>query len=169
MDAEGKTLGPAGGRRDNVSGTFFHAIARSLDLPVRHLGFGKRRHAGVAGECGAQHQHGDRGARAFAEPHAEIEQRGKAELFEQEPWPASADLGPPALVERIDAKLGQGRNGGGAHEAVEQRWDALMPRRERGAEDGGKLASAKSRGDAQRIAEFRRDGRAPDRSPPACA
>jgi cobyrinic acid a,c-diamide synthase len=29
IDGEGKTLGPAGGRRGNVSGTFFHAIARS--------------------------------------------------------------------------------------------------------------------------------------------
>jgi cobyrinic acid a,c-diamide synthase len=26
-DAEGRTLGPAGGRRGRVSGTFFHAIA----------------------------------------------------------------------------------------------------------------------------------------------
>ena len=26
-DGEGKALGPAGGRRGNVTGTFFHAIA----------------------------------------------------------------------------------------------------------------------------------------------
>ena len=67
---------------------------------------GKGRHAGVAGERGAQHEHGDGGARSFAEPHAEIEQRRKAELFEQE---AVARFGRSMtgqrMVERIGAKL----------------------------------------------------------------
>jgi cobyrinic acid a,c-diamide synthase len=29
-DGQGKTLGPAGGRRGHVTGTFFHAIAKSV-------------------------------------------------------------------------------------------------------------------------------------------
>ena len=44
---------------------------------------GKGRHAGMAGERRAQHEHGDCGARSFAEPHAEIEQRLQAELLQQ--------------------------------------------------------------------------------------
>jgi hypothetical protein len=46
---------------------------------------GEGRHAGVTGERCSQHQHGDSGAGPFAEPHAEIEQRMKTELIEQDP------------------------------------------------------------------------------------
>jgi len=42
---------------------------------VRDAGLREGRHAGMAGECGAQHRHGERSAGAFAQPHAEIEQR----------------------------------------------------------------------------------------------
>ena len=66
--ARAQTLGTSGGRRGHVTGTFFHAIAASAfsslsghDL-VGNLGLGEGRHAGVASECGAQHQHGNRGA-----------------------------------------------------------------------------------------------------------
>src|SRR3954462_6584110 len=57
------------------------------------------------------------------------------------------------MVERAGAELGPWPHGGRADEAVEQRRDAPMPRGERGAEDGGKLASTERCGDAQRIAE----------------
>jgi cobyrinic acid a,c-diamide synthase len=32
FDADGNALGPSGGRRGHVTGTFFHAIAREEDL-----------------------------------------------------------------------------------------------------------------------------------------
>jgi cobyrinic acid a,c-diamide synthase len=35
LDAEGKALGPSGGRRGRVTGTFFHAIARDDDLAAQ--------------------------------------------------------------------------------------------------------------------------------------
>src|SRR6185503_11169785 len=57
------------------------------------------------------------------------------------------------MVECAGAELGPWRHGARADEAVEQRRDAPMPRGERSAEDGGKLASAERCGDAQRIAE----------------
>src|SRR4051812_50145734 len=59
------------------------------------------------------------------------------------------------MVERAGAELGPWRHGGRADEAVEQRRDAPMPRGERGAEDGGKLASAKRGSNAQRIDQDR--------------
>ena len=101
-------------------------------------------------------QHGDRRAGAFAEPHAEIEQRMQAKLLKQKPMSRlGRQVTGERMVERAGAKLGPWRHGGGADEAVEQRRDAPMPRGERGAEDGGKLASAERGRDAQRIAEDR--------------
>jgi cobyrinic acid a,c-diamide synthase len=35
FDADGNALGPSGGRRGHVTGTFFHAIAREEDLAGR--------------------------------------------------------------------------------------------------------------------------------------
>ena len=52
-------------------------------LALRHAGFGKARHAGVAGERRADDVDGEAGAGAFAEPHAEIEQRRQVERIQQ--------------------------------------------------------------------------------------
>jgi len=108
----------------------------------------------MASERGAQHEHGDCGARSFAEPHTEIEQRLKAKLLKQH---AVTSLGGfvagKGMIERVRAKLGQGRNGGGADKAIEQNGNASVPRGERSAENGGKLATAERSCEAQRIAE----------------
>ncbi len=134
-----------------------HARSRSppgLAVLAGDMGLGEGRHAGMAGERGAKHEHGDRGARAFAEPHAEIEQRLKAELLQQE---AVARLGRQVsgerMVERIGAELCERRHGSGRDEAVDQNRDARAPRGEAGAEDRGKLAAAERGGDAERIVE----------------
>ena len=82
--------------------------------------------------------------------------RMQAKLLKQKPMSRlGRHVTGERMVERAGAELGPWRHGGGADEAVEQRRDAPMPRGERGAEDGGKLAAAKRGGDAQRIAEDR--------------
>ena len=79
-----------------------------------------------------------------------------AKLLEQQPMPGlGRHMAGQGVIERIGAELRQRRHGGGADEAVEQDRNAQMPRGERRAEDGGKLASAQRGGDAQRIAEDR--------------
>ena len=67
-------------------------------------------------------------------------------------WPASAETcAGERMGERVGAQLVQRRHSGGADEAVEQHRHALAPRRQRGAENGGKLAAAERRGDRERI------------------
>jgi hypothetical protein len=108
----------------------------------------------VAGEGGPHQQGGERRARGFAEPHAEIEQRGEAKLVKQD---AVAGFGRHMRRERvgeaIPVELRERRHGGGADKAVEQHRDAPLPRRERGAEQRREFAPAQRRGDPQRIAE----------------
>src|SRR3990170_1968399 len=160
VTARAKNLAPQVDGADTSPARFFMPSPKAhdgdLSVLARHMGFGKRRHAGVAGKRGAQHEHGDRAARPFAKPHAEIEQRRKAERFEQKAVARfGRSMARQSMVERTGAKLVQGRHGGGAHEAVEQHGNAPMPRRERGTENGGKLAPAQRGSDAQRIAEDR--------------
>ncbi len=59
------------------------------------------------------------------------------------------------MVERVAAKLGQRRHRGGTHEAIEQGRNAQMPRGQRRAQDGGKLAAAQRRRHTQRIVQNR--------------
>jgi adenosylcobinamide-GDP ribazoletransferase len=110
----------------------------------------------VAGKCGAQQQHRHGGAGGFAKPHLEIEQRRKTERFEQKAMPGlGRDVARHRMGERVGAQLCERRHRGGGDEAIEQNRDAPLTRRQRGAQDGGKLAAAKRRRDAQRIAKQR--------------
>ena len=115
---------------------------------------GEGRHAGVAGKRRAKHENGDSRARALAEAHAKIEQRAKAEFLEQEKVARfGRAMAGKSVVERIGAKLCQGRHGSGANETVEQHRYMQMPRGERRTKNGGKLAPAQRSSDAQRIFE----------------
>ena len=104
----------------------------------------------MAGERRAHELDGERGARGFAKPHVEIEQWVQAQRLEQKPMTGfGRDVTRKRVVERIGAQLGERRNRGRADEAVEQHRNApMLARRERGAEDGGKLASAERGRDA---------------------
>ena len=106
----------------------------------------------MAGKRRAQHEHGDRGARPFAEPHAEIEQRVEAELLKQEAVAGLCRHVPgKRMVERVGAEFLERGDGSGRDETVDQNRDARAPRGEAGAEDRSKLAPAECRGDAERI------------------
>jgi len=108
----------------------------------------------MAGECCAKDENGDRTTRTFAEAHAEIEQRGKAKLLEQDPvTPFGRPMTCKSMIESIGSKLHQRRDRGSANEAVEQNRDLQMARSKRGTEDGRKLASAKRGSDSQGIAK----------------
>src|SRR5690348_7097167 len=69
---------------------------------IADAGFGEARHAAVAIGGGAEQRDRQRGARGFAEAHAEIEQWDAADCGEQ---PAMAGLGramrDPAMVDRM--------------------------------------------------------------------
>lgn len=52
-------------------------------LLLRHAGLGKTRHPRMTFQRRADDVDGEAGAGAFAEPHAEVEQRRQAERFEQ--------------------------------------------------------------------------------------
>src|SRR4029078_8754380 len=126
----------------------------------------------MAGERRAKHKHGNRGARPFAKPHVEIEQRMKTEFVEQQAMPGRGRSVPGAcMIKRISAELRKRCDRGRRHESIDQRRHARMPRGEaraqecgelaplRGAEprakECGELAPAERRGDAQRIVEDR--------------
>ena len=57
------------------------------------------------------------------------------------------------MRQRVGAQLCERRDRRGADEAVEQDRNALPPRRQRRAENGGKLAAAERRGDRERIVQ----------------
>src|SRR5262249_58669645 len=84
-----------------------------------------RRHAGVAGERGAQDRDRDGGAGGFAETHAEIEQRREAELVQQRAVGGlGRNVGSARVVERVVAQPPQRRDRRGADEPVEPPPDA---------------------------------------------
>ncbi len=117
---------------------------------VGDAGLGEGRHAGVAGERGAQDEHRQGGAGGFAEPHVEIDQRLKPKLIEQHAVPGlGGDVRGERMRQRVGAQLMKRRHRGGADEAVEQDRNVLPPRRQGGAEYGGELAAAERRGNAQ--------------------
>ena len=106
----------------------------------------------MAGERGSQHRHGERGARAFAKPHVEIEDRPHAERGAE---PAMAcfrrAMGDLGMVE--GALLQTRKRGGGSRgdEAVEQHGDAMAAGGEGGAEDGGEFAAAEDHARGERV------------------
>ena len=63
------------------------------------------------------------------------------------------DVAGNGMRERVGAQLGERRDRRGADEAVEQHRNALPPRRERRAENGGKFAAAERRSDRERIVQ----------------
>ena len=68
--------------------------------------------------------------------------------------PASAETWPASAWASASARsFASGATAAVQTKAVEQHRDALPPRRQRRAEDGGKLAAAERRGDRQRIVE----------------
>src|SRR5262245_39161809 len=108
----------------------------------------------MAGERSAKHKHCHCGARPFAEPHVEIEQRVKAKLVEQQAMPGlRRPVASARMIERTGAEFCQRRDSGRRNEAVDQRRNAHMPRGEARAEKRGKLAPAKRSSNAQSIAE----------------
>jgi len=109
----------------------------------------------MAGERRPEHKHGNRGARSFAKPHVEIEQRMKPEFIEQQAMPGLGRSVPGAgMIKRISAELRK-RCDRRRHESVDQRRHARMPRGEARAKECGELAPAERGGDAQRIFEDR--------------
>src|ERR1700704_3273345 len=81
--ADGAAMSPAPSSTPSPAASPSVLFVRHMIL-VGDLGLGEGRHAGVAGKGCAQDEHGDRGTGSFAKPHAEIEQRMKTELLEQE-------------------------------------------------------------------------------------
>ncbi len=106
----------------------------------------------MAGERGSQHRHGERGARAFAKPHVEIEDRPHAERGAE---PAMAcfggAMGDLRMVEGVWIELRERRGGSGGDEAVEQNRDAVTAGGKRGAKDSGKLAAAEDHARGERV------------------
>jgi hypothetical protein len=96
--------------------------------------FGEGRHAGVAGERGAENQQRRGGAGGFAEPHVEIEQRLQVQLVEQRAVASlGGDVAGKGMGERIGAQLVERGDGSGADKAVEQHRDVVAARGKRGA------------------------------------
>ncbi len=78
------------------------------------------------------------------------------ELFQQHAVTGfGGDMRGLRMRQRVGAQFRQRRHRRGADKAVEQHRNALPPRRERRAENGGKLAAAERRGNGQRIVERR--------------
>ena len=123
-----------------------------VPLLLGYTGFGKTRHAGVAGERSAHHVDRECGARCFAEAHAEVEQRLQAEFLEQ---PAVTGLGGgvggQCMREPAGAEPGERCGGSRADETVEQERNAVAAGGERRAEDRGQLAAADRYQRRQRI------------------
>ena len=110
----------------------------------------------MARKRGTQDERRDRRPGGFAEPHAEIDQRREAELVEQRPVRGfGRDMGRHRMGQRVAAQPGERRQSRGADEAVDDDRNALPPRRQRRAQDGGELTAAHCGGDLQRIAEDR--------------
>jgi hypothetical protein len=108
----------------------------------------------VAGERGAQDQRRDGGARGFAEPHAEVEERLEAKLIEQRAVAGfGRNMARHGMRERVGAQPGQGRERGGRDEPVDQHRNARPPRGERRAEERGEFPPAQGGRDPQRIVE----------------
>src|SRR5690349_16482946 len=108
----------------------------------------------MAGKRGAQEEQRRRGAGAFAEPHVEIEERREPERFEQQAVAGlGGDVAGERVRERVGAQLVERRDRGGADEAIEQNGNVVSSRRQRRAENGGKLAAAERRRDLERVVE----------------
>ena len=108
----------------------------------------------MAGERRPEHKHGNRGARSFAKPHVEIEQRMKPEFIEHQAMPGLGRSVPGAdMIKPIGAELRKRRDCGGRDEPVDQRRYLRVSRGEARTEKCGELAPAERRSDAQRIAE----------------
>jgi hypothetical protein len=127
-----------------------------------HARLGEGRHAVVAGDRRLDDSDRQRGAGAFAEPHAEIEQRPLADSAQN--FGVSAfgrHVRGEAMVERALVERGEDRRRGADDEAVEQHRNALDARGEDRAGDRRDLAPAEATQDLERIGEMlamQRDG-----------
>ncbi|WP_424592185.1 histidine phosphatase family protein [Bradyrhizobium sp.] len=92
-------------------------------------GLGKGRHPDVTGKRGARQQDRHAGAGGLAEPHAEIEQRLKAELAQQFAVAGfGRDVPGAAVIQHACVKARERQDGGGRDEPVEQNGNASPPR-----------------------------------------
>ncbi len=90
----------------------------------------------------------------FAEPHVEIDERMQAHFLKQHAVAGfGGDVAGLRMRQRVGAQLGQRRHRGGANKTIEQNRNAPAPRRQCGAENGGKLAAAECRGYGQRVVQ----------------
>ena len=97
----------------------------------------------------------ERRAGAFAEPHAEGEQRDLAEALEHRLMRAlGREVAGDAVVDRGGLERVQHRRGGRRHIAVEHHGDALQPRRDDRAGDRRDLAAAEPAQHLERVVEM---------------
>src|SRR5271166_2194658 len=125
-----------GSRVSSVKALIRSASSNRLTAVV-DSGLGKRRHAGMAGDGRTQQRNHQGRRRGFAESHAEIQQRMQPKRFGQGAMSSlGGEVSQPGVVERIPPQPGQGRRGGGADETIQQHGNAVLPRGQRGTENG---------------------------------
>ena len=97
----------------------------------------------MARNGGPQNERAHGCAGSFAEPHAEIYQRLKAQLVQERPVGGFRRyVGCHGVVQRISPYSGERSDCGRAYEPVDQHWNALPAGGQRGAQNGAKFAPA---------------------------